>query len=63
MEHLSEGVLLKLVSAAFDAHKMRADMANDAARMLVTAEMMGIQTHGLARVAPYAARLRDGGVN
>ncbi|MEO1455862.1 MAG: Ldh family oxidoreductase [Pseudomonadota bacterium] len=56
-------MLLKLVSAAFDAHKMRADMANDAARMLVTAEMMGIQTHGLARVAPYAARLRDGGVN
>lgn len=42
---------------------MRADMANDAARMLVTAEMMGIQAHGLARVAPYAARLRDVGVN
>ncbi|MEO0691274.1 MAG: Ldh family oxidoreductase [Pseudomonadota bacterium] len=63
MEHLSEGALVNLVSAAFEAHKMRADMAKDAARMLVTAEMMGIQTHGLARVAPYAARLRDGGVN
>ena len=63
MERLSEGALVNLVSAAFEAHKMRADMAKDAARMLVTAEMMGIQTHGLARVAPYAARLRDGGVN
>lgn len=42
---------------------MRQDMSNDAARMLVTAEMMGITTHGLARVPSYIARLRDGGAN
>ena len=38
-------------------------MAGDAAEMLVLAEMMGIDTHGLARVEPYSVRLRDGGVN
>jgi len=38
-------------------------MATDAAEVLVIAEMMGIHTHGLARVEPYTTRLRDGGVN
>lgn len=38
-------------------------MAEDAAQMLVTAEMMGIGTHGLARVEAYVARLRSGGAN
>ncbi len=63
MERLGEDALTELVIAAFQAASMRPDMADDAARMLVTAEMMGISTHGLARVASYVDRLRDGGVN
>ena len=52
-----------MVLAAFWAAKMRPDMADDAAQMLVLAEMMGIGTHGLSRVPAYVARLRDGGAN
>lgn len=63
MERLDAQALTDLTQAAFKAAGMRADMARDAARMLVMAEMMGIGTHGLARVAPYVDRLRDGGVN
>lgn len=63
VERLAEGQLTQLVSAAFQSAAMRADMADDAARMMVTAEMMGITTHGLARVPPYIDRLRKGGVN
>lgn len=64
MVRLEEAELTQLVSAAFrGAGRMRADMAGDAARMLVMAEMMGIGTHGIARVPPYIDRLRDGGAN
>ncbi len=59
LERLDEGELTALVSAAFSAASMRTDMADDAARMRVTAEMMGIGTHGVARVAPYVDLLRD----
>lgn len=60
---VDEGTLTDLVCRTFERTGMRADMAREAATMLVTTEMMGIRTHGLARVEPYAARLRDGGVN
>jgi LDH2 family malate/lactate/ureidoglycolate dehydrogenase len=38
-------------------------MAWDAAEMITMAEMMGIATHGLARVENYVDRLRAGGMN
>lgn len=60
---LTEADLCLVVTDAFRATGMRSDMAEDAAQMLVTAEMMGIGTHGLARVEAYVARLRDGGAN
>jgi len=60
---LSEGDAQALTAGAFRAAKMQADMADDAAQMLVLAEMMGIDTHGLTRVPAYVARLRDGGAN
>jgi LDH2 family malate/lactate/ureidoglycolate dehydrogenase len=63
MARLTEQDARVLVAGVFRVAGMRADMAEDAAEMLVLAEMMGIGTHGLARVAPYVDRLRDGGVN
>lgn len=63
MPRLSEADLVKLVSRAFEAASMRPDMAKDAAQALVTAEMMGITTHGLSRVSAYVDRLRGGGAN
>ena len=63
MARLSETDARALVLRAFCAAGMHCDMAQDAAEMLVLAEMMGIGTHGLARVEPYVARMRDGGVN
>jgi LDH2 family malate/lactate/ureidoglycolate dehydrogenase len=63
VERIDHQDLIDLVGRAFRTASMRADMADDAARMLVTAEMMGIGTHGLSRVAAYVDRLRKGGVN
>lgn len=63
MPRLPEEDTRALVSRAFRSAKMQAKMADDAAEMLVLAEMMGIHTHGLARVPAYVARLRDGGAN
>ena len=63
MERVPQTGLCALVADAFQAAGMRSDMAQDAAQMLVHAEMMGIRTHGLARVEPYIDRLREGGVN
>ncbi|MFY0690463.1 MAG: Ldh family oxidoreductase [Paracoccaceae bacterium] len=63
VDRLDAGALQTLVSGCFQASGMRPDMADDAAEMLVLAEMMGIHTHGLGKVESYIARLRDGGVS
>lgn len=63
MTRVDEGTLKRVASHAFQAAGTRPDMSDDAADMLVQAEMMGIATHGVSRVEPYVARLRDGGVN
>ncbi|WP_143226560.1 Ldh family oxidoreductase [Actibacterium pelagium] len=63
MERIAECELVGLVGSAFRAAAMRADMADDAARMLVTAEMMGISTHGVSRTGYYVDRMEKGGVN
>lgn len=52
-----------LTTRAFQRAGVRTDMAEDAAAMLTMAQMMGIGTHGLARVSDYVDRLRAGGVN
>lgn len=52
-----------LTARAFQRVGVRADMAEDAAAMLTMAQMMGIGTHGLARVSDYVDRVRAGGVN
>ncbi len=63
MGPLDESALRKIAGDAFRATGMRPDMADDAAEMLVLAEMMGIRTHGLNRIENYVERLRNGGVN
>lgn len=63
MSRTTADELTDLVRRAFQRQGVRADMAQDAASMLVTTEMMGIRTHGLAKVGPYVERLRDGGVD
>jgi LDH2 family malate/lactate/ureidoglycolate dehydrogenase len=63
VSNLDEDALKELTKRAFQRVGMLPDMAEDAAEMLVLAELMGIGTHGLSRVESYVARLRDGGVN
>lgn len=52
-----------LTARAFLNVGVRPSMAEDAAAMLTMTQMMGIATHGLARVSDYVDRLRAGGVN
>jgi len=60
---LSEQDAVALVTQAFMGAGVSASMAQDAAQMLTTAQMMGIDTHGLARVTNYIDRINAGGVN
>ncbi|MCR9087467.1 MAG: Ldh family oxidoreductase [Rhodobacteraceae bacterium] len=60
---LAEAEARDLTTRAFYRSGVRLDMAEDAARMLTLTEMMGIPTHGLARVSTYVERVRAGGVN
>lgn len=52
-----------LAARAFLRCGVRDGMAADAARMMTMAEMMGITTHGLARVSNYVDRLQAGGMD
>jgi LDH2 family malate/lactate/ureidoglycolate dehydrogenase len=63
MPHLTEAEARALVARAFTRVGVRVDMAHDAAQMLVLTEMMGVTTHGLARVENYVDRVKAGGVN
>ena len=60
---LTESAACDLATRAFTRVGVRKCIARDAARMLTTAEMMGITTHGLARLPNYIERVRAGGVN
>lgn len=53
----------ELADAALRRAGANAAMADAAARALVLAEAQGIASHGLARVAQYAAHLRNGRVD
>lgn len=63
MTRVSEAQAQDLVARIFCQVGVRLDMANDAAAMLTMTEMMGIGTHGLARVSNYVDRIKAGGVN
>ncbi len=52
-----------LVARALERAGAGADMAAATARALVLAEAQGLGSHGLSRVAQYAAHLRNGRVN
>jgi LDH2 family malate/lactate/ureidoglycolate dehydrogenase len=52
-----------LATRAFVRLGVAEGLAADAAEVLTLAEMMGIATHGLARVALYAERIAVGGID
>ena len=60
---IAEGDLLALAARALAANGMRADDARDAARVLVMADLYGLRTHGVSRVAQYLDRVRVGGID
>ncbi|MEM9392768.1 MAG: Ldh family oxidoreductase [Pseudomonadota bacterium] len=59
---LTEAEASELCSRAFALCGVEDQMAANAARALTTAEMMGIDTHGLIRVRDYTNRLQAGGM-
>lgn len=59
---LSEDELQLLASAALHGLGLTQEDAADAARILVLAELFGIQTHGVGRIVSYGERLDLGGI-
>ncbi|HSI47196.1 MAG TPA: Ldh family oxidoreductase [Ideonella sp.] len=60
---LTEAQLLTLGSKAFEGLGLTGEDASDVAKVLVTADMFGLSTHGLSRIESYGERLRVGGIN
>ena len=60
---IREGALLALATRALVAGGMRAEDAAPAARVLVLADLFGLRTHGVSRVAQYLDRVRVGGID
>ena len=58
-----EGELMALAIRALVAGGMRPGDAEPAARVLVMADMFGLRTHGILRVAQYLGRVRVGGID
>lgn len=63
MERVTVEEARALAVRAFRLAGVGADIAGDGAEALLLAEMMGIPTHGLARVPLCVARLRAGGMD
>jgi len=55
--------LLALASAALQSFGMAGADARDASRILVLADLFGIHTHGVERIASYGQRMLIGGIN
>jgi LDH2 family malate/lactate/ureidoglycolate dehydrogenase len=53
----------ELAKRLFERAGLDASRARAAARVLVDAEMMGISTHGAARLVSYSARIRHGAID
>ncbi len=62
-ERLTESQLIDLATNGLAAFGVPRDAARRAAHILAIAEMMGIRTHGLARVQSYGERLAIGGID
>lgn len=60
---LTQEQATSLSAQAFTRAGVEDTMARDAAQMLTLAQMMGITTHGLARVGDYTDRIRAGGID
>jgi LDH2 family malate/lactate/ureidoglycolate dehydrogenase len=60
---LAEDRLLVLATRALERGGMRAGEAAEAARILVLADLCGLRTHGISRVAQYLDRVRLGGID
>lgn len=60
---VAEERLLALATAALERGGMRAGEAALAARVLVLADLMGLRTHGISRVAQYLGRVTLGGID
>lgn len=52
-----------LVQRIFQGVGVTEAMARDAAQMMVLAQMLGVTTHGLARIGDYVDRIRAGGID
>lgn len=59
----SEQELLDLATRAFHGLGMPVADARQVARILVTADLFGLTTHGLSRIESYGERLMVGGIN
>ena len=58
---IAEDALLLLATRALVAGGMSAEDARPVARVLVLADLFGLRTHGVSRVAQYLGRVRVGG--
>lgn len=59
----SETVVSAFVAAAFETVGVSAGPASTAARALVTADLRGVESHGVARLPGYLTRIRDGRID
>lgn len=59
---LREPELLALGTSAFEGLGLAQNDARDVARILVTADLFGLSTHGLSRIESYGERLSLGGI-
>jgi L-2-hydroxycarboxylate dehydrogenase (NAD+) len=55
--------LCRFITAAFERLGLPADDAATVARLMTEAEVQGSDGHGAIRLAPYARRIRAGGIN
>jgi LDH2 family malate/lactate/ureidoglycolate dehydrogenase len=60
---IPESELLDLAARALHRGGMREEDAAQTARVLVLADMFGVRTHGISRVAQYLERVRVGGID
>ena len=60
---VNEGDLMDLGIKAFCKLGLNATDAKDVVRILVTADLFGLSTHGMSRIESYGERLAIGGIN
>ena len=58
---IAADTLVAFATALLERSAVRADIARDVADVLVTGDLLGHTTHGLALLAPYLAEIEKGG--